>query len=98
MPSFHEVVFKGSFNPISQTMDSLTDSLKTFNKICYNVFQFGNVIMFLIFLFMALNLFLSARETEYKEKINARNLEYLKKRGRIGGNRCSGLRINPKYR
>ena len=93
MLSFQELVFKGSFNPISQTMDSLTDSLKTFNNVCYNIFQFGNVIMFLIFLFMALNLFLSARETEYKEKINARNLEYLKKRGRIGTTVCVVLAI-----
>ena len=98
MPSFQELVFMGSFNPINQIMGSLIDTLKTFNKVCYNVFQFGNVIMFLIFLFMALNLFLSAREIEYKEKISARNLEYLKKRDRIGGNRCSGLRISPKYR
>jgi len=73
-----------TFNPIGNTFNYFIEILKTFNKICYDIFQFGNVIMFLIFLFMSLNLLLSAREREYKEKINARNLIFLKKRGRIG--------------
>ena len=86
-------LYDESFNPIGNTFNYFIEILESFNKICYDIFQFGNVIMFLIFLFMSLNLLLSAREREYKEKINARNLMYLKKRGRIGTVICSFLGI-----
>lgn len=82
-----------AFNPIGNTLNYFIEILESFNKICYDVFQFGNVIMFLIFMFMSLNLLLSAREREYKEKINARNLMFLKKRGRIGTVICFFLGI-----
>ena len=82
-----------TFNPINNTFNYFIEILKTFNKICYDIFQFGNIIMFLVFLFMSLNLLLSAREREYKEKINARNLMFLKKRGRIGTVICFFLGI-----
>ena len=82
-----------TFNPIGNTFNYFIEILKTFNKICYDIFQFGNIIMFLVFLFMSLNLLLSAREREYKEKINARNLMFLKKRGRIGTVICFFLGI-----
>ena len=83
-----------SFNPIGNTLNYFIEIfLKAFNKICYDIFQYGNIFMFLIFLFMSLNLLLSAREKEYQEKINARNLEFLKKRGRIGTVICFFLGI-----
>lgn len=86
-------LYDESFNPIGNTFKYFIEILESINKICYDVFQFGNIIMFLIFMFMSLNLLLSAREREYKEKINARNLMFLKKRGRIGTVICFFLAI-----
>ena len=82
-----------TFDPLGNTLNYFIEIVKTFNKICYDIFQFGHIIMFLVFLFMSLNLLLSAREREYKEKINARNLMFLKKRGRIGTVICFFLGI-----
>ena len=73
---FENILDDETFNPIGNTFKYFIEILESFNKICYDVFQFGNVIMFLIFMFMSLNLLLSAREREYKEKINARNLMF----------------------
>ena len=84
MPLPEKESFFLSFEPFSGGIEYLNDSLKTFNKICYDIFQFGNIIMFLIFFFMSLNLLIFAKEREYKEKLQARNLEFFKKRGRIG--------------
>lgn len=84
---------KKSFNPFNTTINFFSKTLNTFNNICYRIFQFGNIIMFLIFFFMALHLFLAARETEYKEKIHARNIEYIKKRGRIGITLCVSFAV-----
>ncbi len=54
MPLPEKESFSESFEPFSGGIEYLNDSLKTFNKICYDIFQFGNIIMFLIFLFMSL--------------------------------------------
>jgi hypothetical protein len=73
-----------SYNPLSETIESLIEAIKTFNKICYTIFQFGNFIMFLLFLLMGIHLYISAKNMEYKEQLNTINIEFVKKRGRIG--------------
>jgi len=68
-----------SFKPLNDTLNSIMETIKIFNRICYSIYQFGNFITFLIFLLMRLHLFISARDIEYKEKLNVKNIEHIKK-------------------
>ena len=71
-------------NPLENLQEFLINFLKGFNGFCYNIFRFGNVILFFIFLIMGINLLVNAKRIENQEKIYARNIEYIKKKGRIG--------------
>ena len=73
-----------SFKPLKTFFDIIENFLRNFNKIYYSIFSFGNFIMFLVFLFLGVNLLVSAKDKEYTEKLHARNMEYLKKKGRVG--------------
>lgn len=73
-----------SFNPLTRLFAIIENLLRNFNEICYSIFRFGNFIMFLMFLFLGVNLLVSAKDKEYMEKLHARNMEYLKKKGRVG--------------
>ena len=68
--------FSSILDPISQFFDG-------FNYFFYIFFQFGNYILFFIFLIMGIILFMSAREREYSERIMGK-IEMIKKRGRTG--------------
>lgn len=71
-------------DPFEIFTESVIAPLRIFNKLCYDIFQFGNIMMFLLFLFMGLNLLVFSKDREYYERLHARNLEFLKKRGRLG--------------
>ena len=71
-------------NPLENLQDILINFLKGFNSLCYNIFRFGNVILFCIFLFMGISLLVNAKQIENHEKLYARNIEYIKKKGRVG--------------
>ncbi len=58
--------------------------LKSFQEICRFIFTNGNCLFFLFFLIMGVYLLINAKEKEEHERIYARNLEYIKKRGRTG--------------
>ena len=73
--------------------EALANFLKGFNIICSNIFRFGNVILFIVFLIMGINLLVNAKDKEYQEKIFARNLELAKRKGRIGTGVCIVLSV-----
>jgi hypothetical protein len=85
------------WGPFSGFLESLGDFLLTlangFNTVCSFIFQYGNIVFFIIFLLMGINLLFNAKNKEYHEKIYAKNLEYIKKRGRIGTVICILLSI-----
>ncbi len=85
------------FDVVNTSMNGLMElviaPLRIFNKCCYDIFQFGNIIMFLLFLLMGINLLIFSKDREYYERLHARNLEFLKKRGRIGTIICILLGI-----
>jgi hypothetical protein len=58
--------------------------LNGFKTVCYFIFEYGNIVLFFFFLFLGVNLLINAREKEEHDRIYARNLEYIKKRGRTG--------------
>jgi hypothetical protein len=58
--------------------------LEGFKMVCYYIFEYGNVVFFIFFLLLGVNLLINARDKEEHDKIYARNLEYIKKRGRTG--------------
>ena len=52
-------------------MELVSAPLRIFNKFCYDIFQFGNIIMFLLFLLMSLNLLeIYEKKNKLKRKIN----------------------------
>lgn len=74
-------------------LEFLSNILRGFNVFCYYFFQYGNVVFFFIFLIMGITLLANAKDKEYHEKIYARNLEFIKRRGRIGTAICLILSI-----
>ena len=50
---------------------------------CYNLFQYANLILFLFYLGLGFYLLKSAKNIEDKLKTYGKNLEFIKKRGRI---------------
>ncbi len=72
------------FSVFQSVNDAIVGILVPFNEICINIFRFGNWILFLIFIFLGVNLLMSAHEKETEERIHGKNLEYIQKRGRIG--------------
>ena len=65
--------------------------LRVFNKTCYEVFQFGHIIMFLLFLLLCLNFLIVSKHREYEDKLHATNFQFLKKRGRVGSIVCLAI-------
>ncbi len=87
-------LYESSFpNILGPLIEFFSDLLEGFNVFCYYFFQYGNVVFFLIFLIMGINLLVNAKDKEYHEKIYARNLEFIKRRGRIGTVICLILSI-----
>ncbi len=81
---FREDSNSNPFQVFNSAMKTFVTILEIFDEICVNVFRFGNWILFLIFLAMGLNLLITAKEKENRDKIRGRNLEYVQKRGRAG--------------
>ena len=68
---------------VESILESLTVFFRGFNFVCYNIFQFGNLILFLFYLALGGYLLVRAKNIEHKHKIYGKNLEFIKKRGRI---------------
>lgn len=64
-------------------LERLTGLFRGFNLVCYNIFQYGNLILFLFYLALGGYLLIRAKNVEDKHKIYGRNFEFIKKRGRI---------------
>lgn len=90
-------MFEIDLGPFSGFLEGLGELLLTlaegFNMVCYYIFKNGNIVFFIIFLSMGVNLLINAKEKEDHQKIYARNLEYVKKRGRTGTVVCILLSI-----
>ena len=78
----------GNLNPVSEITNPLDELFlniaEGFNGISIKIFQFGTIILFLIYLGLGLNLLRTAKINEDNERLNGINLEYLNKQGRIG--------------
>jgi len=68
---------------VESILESLTVFFRGFNFVCYNIFQYGNLILFLFYLALGGYLLVRAKNVEHKHKIYGKNLEFIKKRGRI---------------
>lgn len=81
------MIFLGQTNIIDDIVESILESFtglfRGFNFVCYNIFQYGNLIFFLFYLVLGGYLLVRAKNVEDKQKIYGRNLEFIKKRGRI---------------
>lgn len=62
--------------------------IKGFNNFTSYLLQNGNCVLFLVFLIMGIILLFNAKEIEEHQKLYARNLEYIKKKGRAGTTIC----------
>ncbi len=69
---------------MSQIWDTLSSFAESFNDVSFLIFQFANFILFLVHLGLGVNLLWSAKSKENDEMIHGVNLEYIKKKGRIG--------------
>jgi len=78
--------------PLSDLFKDLGEIFSTlaigFNNFCSYILRNGNVVLFIIFLIMGLSLLYNAKEKEDHQRIYARNLEYIKKKGRAGSIIC----------
>ena len=68
---------------VESILESFTGFFRGFNFVCYNIFQYGNLILFLFYLVLGGYLLVRAKNVEDKQKIYGRNLEIIKMRGRI---------------
>ena len=68
---------------IGSILESMTGLFRGFNFVCYNIFQYGTLILFLFYLSLGGFLLVSAKNIEHKHRIYGKNLEFIKKRGRI---------------
>ena len=71
----------------------IDELIKGFNIFSSFLFQNGNYVLFIIFLTMGIVLLFNAKEVEEHQKLYARNLEYIKKKGRAGTLICILLAI-----
>ena len=81
------------FDFLEPLWDGLAKLLKVFNNICSIIFRFGNVVLFIEYLIMRINLLVNVKDKEYHEKIFARNFDQAKRKGRIGTGICIILSI-----
>ena len=70
-------------NIIGSILETMTGFFRAFNFVCYNIFQYGTIILFLFYLGLGGYLLVSAKNVEDKQKIYGKNLEFIKKRGRV---------------
>jgi len=68
---------------VGSILEGFTGFFRGFNFVCYNIFQYGNLILFLFYLALGGYLLVRAKNVEDKHKIYGKNLEFIKKRGRI---------------
>ena len=68
---------------VESILESMIGFFRAFNFFCYNLFQYGSLILFLFYLVLGGYLLVSAKNVEDKHKIYGKNLEFIKKRGRI---------------
>jgi len=66
-----------------QPFEMLTDLLSGLNYFYYQILSNGNIILFLFYLCLGIYLITSAKKAEEKSRIYGRNLDFIKKRGRI---------------
>lgn len=81
------MIFLGQTNIIDDIVESFLESLtgvfRGFNFVCYNIFQYTNLILFLFYFVLGGYLLVSSKNVEDKQKIYGRNLDFIRKRGRI---------------
>jgi hypothetical protein len=68
---------------VESILENFAGFFRGFNFVCYNIFLYGNLILFLFYLVLGRYLLVRAKNVEDKQKIYGRNLEFIKKRGRI---------------
>ena len=68
---------------VESILESMIGFFRAFNFFCYNLFQYGSLILFLFYLVLGVYLLVSAKKVEDKHKIYGKNLEFVKQRGRI---------------
>ena len=66
-----------------EPFEMFTDFLSGLNYFCYQILSNGNNILFLFYLCLGIYLITSAKKAEEKSRIYGRNLDFIKKRGRI---------------
>ncbi len=81
------MIFLGQTNIIDDIVESILEGMtgffRGFNFVCYNIFQYGNLILFLFYFVLGGYLLVRAKNVEDKHKIYGRNLDFVRKRGRI---------------
>ena len=81
------MIFLGQTNILDDIVESFLESLtgvfRGFNFVCYNIFQYGNLILFIFYFVLGGYLLVRAKNVEDKHKIYGRNLDFIRKRGRI---------------
>ena len=68
---------------VESILESMIGFFRAFNFFCYNLFQYGSLILFLFYLVLGGYLLVRAKNIELKHRIYGKNLEFIKKRGRI---------------
>jgi len=59
---------------LESILESMTGFFRAFNFVCYNIFQFGSLILFLFYLVLGGYLLVSAKNVEDKHKIYGKNV------------------------
>jgi len=61
-----------NLNPLDDILESILESMaglfRAFNFFCYNIFQYGNLILFLFYLGLGGFLLVSAKNIEHKHR------------------------------
>ena len=61
---------------LGSILESMTGLFSAFNFFCYNLFQYGNLILFLFYLGLGGFLLVGAKNIELKHRIYGKNLEF----------------------
>ena len=59
---------------VGSILESMTGLFRAFNFFCYNIFQYGSLILFLFYLVSGGYLLISAKNVEDKHKIYGKNV------------------------
>ncbi len=79
-----EIISELEIGDFNSFLNNFLDGLCNF---WYIFFQYGNYILFAVFIIMGIVLYKSAKEKEYDEKVHGKE-EFVKKRGRAGSAVC----------